>query len=142
MKLVLPVLIAVLFFCSCKKNEEKILGEWKLKQYVEFDSLGDRKYGFSYSELCPFKIFEVKENTWSSYDMDCNGTKTAELGGYYDVDEDTLFLEGFDLNGELYFQHFVFRKLNKRKLHMDLLKTKTGTEDWEWVDVRYFEYNK
>lgn len=127
---------------SCKKNEEKAIQVWQLKQYVEFDSLGDRTEGLSYSEECPFKIFEIKENTWSKYDSDCGGAQTNLIDGYYSVVEDTLIVEGLDLNGNNYSDWYLINKLTRKKMDIELIQSKDQNDQWQWVDKRTYSYIK
>ena len=141
MKRILFLAFLLIIF-SCKKNEEKAIQTWQLKQYVEFDSLGDRIEGLSYSEECPFKIFEIKENTWSKYESDCEELKINEIDGFYSVDEDTLIIDGLDLNGNNYCDWYLINKLTRKKMNLELIKSKDASGEWDWVDRRTFSYIK
>ena len=143
MNRIAPLIIFVFLLIGCKKNAEKVIGAWELSEYVEFDSLGDRTFNFSYSQECPFKIFEIETNTWSKYDADCGGSKQNETDGIYSVDEDTLRIEGFDNNMLWKGEWYVIRKLSKRRFEFDHIKSKEGVEgDWEWVDNRFYSYRR
>lgn len=138
----IPFIIAVFILNGCKKNVEKVIGSWELSQYVEYDSLGDRKFSYSYSQECPFKLFEIKANTWSKYDSDCGGLKQNESDGIYSVEEDTVIVEGFDNNGLWAGEWYVIRKLSKNKFEFDHIKSRDGSGDWEWVDNRFYGYRR
>ncbi len=141
MRLIFILGICLVIF-SCKKNEEKAIQTWQLKQYVEFDSLGDRTEGFSYSEECPFKNFEIKENTWSKYDVDCGGVQIDITEGYYSVDEDTLIVDGLDLNGNSYADWYLINRLTRKKMEIELIRSKDVNGEWQWVDKRTYSYVK
>lgn len=143
MRIVFCLTIVLLAFSSCKKNREKVIAKWRLIQYVEFDSLGDRTKGFSYSEICPFKIFEIEANTWSTYDENCDGEVIDGLNGIYKVEEDTMIKEGFDANGVWQQEWYLISWLSRRKYQFDLWKTVNDTTgEWEIVDARHYEYRK
>ena len=143
MRIVFCLTILMLAFSSCKKNHEKVIAKWRLIQYVEFDSLGDRTKGFSYSEICPFKIFEVEANTWNKYDEDCDCGQVEGLNGIYSVDEDTMIVQGFDANGTWAQDWYLITKLNRQKFQFDLWKSVNDTTgEWEIVDIRHYEYRK
>lgn len=131
------------FIYSCRKNSEKIIGGWKLVQYTEFDSLGDRTFGFSYSEECPYKKLEFGTNAWAQYDYDCQESKDILLDGDYKVEEDTLLLRGFDVNYNWTENWYLIKKVTNKKLEINLWKTlNDSTGDWDIVERRNYKYKK
>jgi len=139
---IFALIIVVFTLLGCKKNAEKVIGAWELSQYIEYDSLGDRKFSYSYSEECPFKIFELESNTWSKYDADCGGVKQNESDGIYSVDKDTIIVEGFDNNMAWIGDWYVISKLNGKKFEFTHIKSKEESGDWEWVDNRFYAYRR
>ena len=130
-------------FAACKKNNEKVISKWRLINYTEFDSLGDRTVGFSYSEVCPYKIFEIEANTWSTYDESCEGEVVNELNGIYKVEEDTMIRQGFDANGIWQQDWYLIKRLWRNQYHFDLWKSVNDTTgEWEIVDAQHYEYRK
>jgi len=136
------LIVITLFFIGCKKNTEKVLGAWELSQYIEYDSLGDRKFSYSYGQECPFKIFELESNTWTKYDADCEGAKQNETDGIYSVDKDTIIVEGFDNNLAWKSDWYVINKLSGKKFEYTHIKSKEEGGDWEWVDNRFYAYRR
>ncbi len=137
------LLIVFLALVSCRKNNEKIIGGWKLVQYTEFDSLGDRTFGFSYSEICPYKKLEFGTNAWAEYDQNCSEDKDILLDGDYLVEEDTLWLRGFDANNNWTEQWYLIKKVTNKRLEIDLWKSLNDTTgEWDIVDRRNYKYKK
>ena len=99
--------------------------------------------GFSYSEVCPYKIFEIEENTWSTYDESCEGEVIDELNGIYKVEEDTMIRQGFDVNGVWKQDWYLITRIMRNQYQFDLWKSlNDSTGEWEIVDARHYEYQR
>ncbi len=141
MKKYLILLIVLVALGSCKKNAQKVIKEWRLVQLTEFDSLGDRKNGYSYSEICPYQLFKIEENVWSKYDEDCNGSVQNASDGIYNVEEDSLVVEGFDQNQDWFQDWYLITKINRSKFEFELWQSfNDSIGDWEVVDKIRYEY--
>jgi len=134
-------LIVLVALGSCKKNAQKVIKEWRLVSLTEFDSLGDRKNGYSYSEVCPYELFNIEENVWSKYDEACDGTEQNVSDGIYKVEEDSLVVEGFDQNQEWFQDWYLITKINRSRFEFELWKSfNDSIGDWEVVDKIRYEY--